>query len=480
MTPDAIPPADELCALCDRLCDGSITAEERQRIETLVLSDPALRRLYVEQMHLHAQLHQQGARLSDAPLPAILSAVSPTEASPRILMPSPTTWRGTARLWNAAAALLLLSVGAWWLATRPDEHLAVLQEAQNARWGDSTLPTAPGSSLAVGRLHLLEGLARIRFKHGAEVTIEGPTELELVSAQTCRLQSGSVVAHVPPPAKGFTVLTSQVTLIDHGTDFGIRSDKDGRASVHVMQGEVELRHRNGGPALRLLTDQMAAVVQDGLQPLTSQDSEPGSPRTRSQAPIFTQELTSRSGRGAAAYVASPGTDRHFSDSLLMLKNANATTFLRKAYIRFDLAGIQQSDQLSEAQLTLYFEHTGYGFASLGGDARIGVYALIDDTQDGWTPEGLSWSTMPAFAADAGKVDGQRATKVGEFIMPAGVLRGPMTIAGSALLQRIREDGNRLLTLIVVRENPLEQASGIVHGFAGNRHPSLPPPTLRLR
>jgi hypothetical protein len=56
----------------------------------------------------------------------------------------------------------------------------------------------------------------------------------------------------------------------------------------------------------------------------------------------------------------------------------------------------------------------------------------------------------------------------------------MTIDGRALLDRIRQDGNRLLTLIVVRENPLEQAAGIVHGFAGNRHPSLPAPTLRLR
>jgi len=27
---------------------------------------------------------------------------------------------------------------------------------------------------------------------------------------------------------------------------------------------------------------------------------------------------------------------------------------------------------------------------------------------------------------------------------------------------------------------LEVSSGIVHGFAGNHHPTLPPPTLRLR
>lgn len=480
MTPDPLSPAEELSALCDRLCDGVLTAEERQRIESLVLSDPALRRLYVEQMHLHAQLVQNGPRLSDAPLPSILNTVTRASPPERTSAPPASTWRGTARFWNAAAAMLMLAIGAWWLTTRPNEDLAVIQEAQNARWGDSTLPTAPGTPLTVGRLHLIEGLARIRFQHGAEVTLEGPTELELISAQQCRLQSGSLVAHVPPPAKGFTVLTSQVTLIDHGTDFGIRSDKDGRASVHVMQGEVELRHRTGGPALRLLTDQMAAVAIDGLQSLSPQDNEPGSQRARSEAPTFTQEITSADGNGAAAYVTSPGTDRHFSDTLLLLKNAQATNFLRKAYVRFDLSDIREPENLTQAQLTLTFELTGYGFASLGGNARIGVYALTDDAQDAWTPKSLTWASMPAFDADAGRVDAQRAVKVGEFTMPVGVLRGPMSIEGDALLERIRHDGNRQLTLIIVRENPLEQPSGIVHGFAGNRHPSLPPPTLRLR
>lgn len=466
--------ADELIALCDRLCDGSLTPVERERLEALVLGDATLRRLYVEKLQLHAQLTQNSARFSDASLPTVLRSVAPS------LAPTPRRFVA-ARIWNAVAAALLVAVGIAWLTTGRSDDLAILQEVRNARWANSTLPTEPGSALSPGRLHLIEGLARLRFHNGAEVTIEGPAELELISRQLCRLQSGSLVAHVPEAARGFTVLTKEATLIDHGTDFGISTDRDGRASVLVMQGEVELRHATGGPALHLLTQQMTTITSEGLQPATSLSGEPGSQRPAAPASAFTQELTTANGQGTAAYVSSPGTDKHFSDTLLLLKNQpHDRGFQRKAILRFDLSTITVPASFTAAQLTLQFEATGYGFATLGGDARFVVHAVTDDSQDAWTPASLTWATMPAFHDNAGHVDETKATRLGEFTMPRGVLRGAMTIDGAALVERIRNDANRQLTLIVVRENPLETAAGVVHGFAGNHHPTLAPPTLRLR
>ena len=474
MTPDPIStPADELIALCDRLCDGTLTPDGRQRLEALVLGDAALRRLYVEQLQLHAQLTHNSARFSDAPLSTILRPVAPSWT------PAPHRFT-TARMWNAAAAVLLVAIGIAWLTTSRGDDLAILQEVRNARWANSTLPTEPGSALPPGRLHLIEGLARLRFHNGAEVTLEGPAELELISRLLCRLQSGSLVAHIPEAAHGFTVLTKEATLIDHGTDFGISTDRDGHASVLVMKGEVELRHVSGGPALHLLTQQMASITAEGLQPISSLTGEPGSQRQAAPATAFTQELTTVGGLGAAAYVASPGTDRHFSDTLLLLKNQPRHNFLRKAILRFDLGPITAPQAVQAAQLTLQFEATGFGFATLGGDAHFVVYAVNDDSQDAWSPEQLTWATMPAFNDDAGHVDETKAVRLGEFTMPSGVLRGPMSIDGPALVERVRNDGNRLLTLIVVRENSLEQSAGVVHGFAGNHHPTLAPPTLRLR
>ena len=59
----SLPPSHaELRELCNRLLDGEFTADDRARLETLVLGDVALRRLYVEIMHQHASLRQSATR----------------------------------------------------------------------------------------------------------------------------------------------------------------------------------------------------------------------------------------------------------------------------------------------------------------------------------------------------------------------------------------------------------------------------------
>ena len=71
----------ELLELCDQLLDGALSAEQRARLEQLVLGDAALCRLYVEYLHLHAGLRQ--SRTADAPLAEVLK-LEP-EASSRVV-----------------------------------------------------------------------------------------------------------------------------------------------------------------------------------------------------------------------------------------------------------------------------------------------------------------------------------------------------------------------------------------------------------
>lgn len=472
-SPD-LPPADELLALCDQMLDGDLSPEGRLRIESLVLGQPELRRLYVEYLQLHATLRQQSSLLAQAPLKDVLQSVPARPAWAR----SSPAW-----IWKAAAAFLLGTglMGVLSLVRERAGMVATLSDVQGARWDNSSLPTEPGSALTSGKLRLAEGLARLTFRSGAELTLEGPAELDLIDATTCHLRTGALVAHVPPAARGFTVLTTQARLIDHGTDFGITADVSGNATVHVMKGEVELQHAKGGVPVHLTTQQMASITPENLLPASMSDTEPRgqwkpSPAAESR---FTHEVTSASGKGAAAYVTSPGTKIHFSNTLLLLKNAPSRTFLRKSVLRFDLGSLPRQT-VEDARLTLNFDVSGYGFASLGGDAVFAVYGVTDDTQDAWDPATVNWNTLPAFAADAGRVDEQMAIKLGTFTMPRGVLRGAYSIEGATLAQYLNRDGNRLATLIVVRENPLSEAEGVVHGFAGNHHPSLPPPALRLR
>lgn len=467
------PPDPELLALCDRLLDGELTEDDRAQLEARVLNDPLQRRHYVEYLHLHAALRQQASRLSDAPLAEVLRSLP--EPAPSVMRPN-FAWA------MKLAAALVLGAGLAWgglsFLSR-DESVATLVEVKNARWESSALPTEPGSKLGRGRLRLVDGLARVVFRSGAEVSLEGPAELELVNENACFLHTGALVAHVPKPAQGFVVGTTHAQLIDHGTDFGISADASGRAQVQVLQGEVELRHDRSGEALRLATRQSATISPDRLNSRNKDETEPDRHAfSRSEVRPASLTLTTSAGAGDAAYVVSPHSPTHFSDTLLLVKNAPSAQYRRKAFLRFDLnpAGAQQ---ITDAALTLNFEATGFGYATLTGACTFAVYGLTDDAQDGWSAASLAWENAPAFSPEAGAVDLASAKKLGTFTLPAGVVSGAYSIEGPALAEFLNRDANRRATLIVVRETSEARQNGAVHGFAGNHHPTLAPPTLRL-
>ena len=238
----------ELRELCDRLLDGDFSPEDRARLEALVLGDPALRALYVELMHQHAALRQNASRLGDVPLSEVLRTLP--DASVAALSQRRTSATKVIRFprWPLQiAAAVVLGFAIWRFAPHHAEKpLATLVETNGARWDNSSLPTVPGSPLKAGRLRLESGVARLVFQSGAEVSLEGPAELELQGPNTCFLHTGALTAHVPEQARGFTVATAHAQLIDHGTDFGISADPGGRGQVQVLKGEVELRHERSG------------------------------------------------------------------------------------------------------------------------------------------------------------------------------------------------------------------------------------------
>lgn len=466
-------PKTELLELCDRLLDGEFGLEHRARLEALVLGDAGLRRLYVETMHLHAALRLNSNRVGDIPLADVIGALDD----------EPANVVGFPRWPLQIAAAISIGFAAWWFTPRPVEKpLATLVETNGARWENSSLPTAPGSALRAGRLRLSDGVARIVFQSGAKVSLEGTAELELTGPNACFLHSGALTAHVPEQARGFVVGTANARLVDHGTDFGISTDVAGHAQVQVLKGEVELQHGRTGAKLTLQTRESAAVTPDKFaQAKEKTDSEPDRyafvrPNESRQKPVLT--LTTAGGAGDAAYVASPGSRIHHSDTLLLIKNAPTLAYLRKAILRFDLGPLHER-QVVDASLTLNFEASGFGYASLTGECVFAVYGVSDDAQDDWSPETLTWENAPAFTAEAGRVDTTRALKLGTFIMPRGVVSGAFSLESPALADFLNHDANRRATLVVVRETIEPGNNAAVHGFAGNHHPTLAPPTLRL-
>src|SRR5438046_877483 len=121
-------PKAELSELCDLLLDGDFTAQSRARLETLVLGDAELRRLYVEIMHQHAALRQSASRLGDLPLADVLRSL-PKETPANVI---PVRFP---RRWLRLAAAVAVGLGIWWFAPSPAEKpLATLVETNGARW----------------------------------------------------------------------------------------------------------------------------------------------------------------------------------------------------------------------------------------------------------------------------------------------------------------------------------------------------------
>lgn len=252
---------EEVLNLLDRHRDHGLTPEEHARLLELLKSDPEARRSYMQEQMLQAAFHLQTPDLSEV---VPFDRVAPQG-------------RGSWSAWNwAAAAAVVISVfgigwaigGGWRQPAAPvvenrdaaepmDNGIAIVTQTIDARWSGDVQPRK-GSLLAAGRLQLTSGLAQIEFYSGARLILDGPCEVELVSANQAICHAGRLRAQVPPQARGFSITAPKFKVVDLGTEFGLEVASTGSAKVQVFDGEVELhsqepvRHLLGGKGLSWL------------------------------------------------------------------------------------------------------------------------------------------------------------------------------------------------------------------------------------
>jgi hypothetical protein len=474
--------SEELHDLCEAAIEGRLTPDRRNRLEQLVLEDAAARRLYVEYLHQHACLRWSVAE------PGFLASL------PCVPEDVPVEHRRSRSVWRrrvsfamgfAAAAVLLLGIG---LALRTPADFAVLVEGKACKWDGGTLPTEVGARLGKGRLRLAEGLVRIAFDRGAEIKLEGPADLELISVQRCVLRAGRLVAKVPPRAIGFAVETPTAVLNDLGTEFGVNVHDAKASDVEVFNGRVDVQHLASGKIkemrtgnyLRFGTGMKDVTVFDPQAEFPVPPAQAASPDVPSRRVVH---ISTASGRGKDAYIQPLYPSEHHSDILLLVKNnpgkgVNIENYNRKAYLGMDLSPIAGMEVV-EARLTLTFAPTGMGYASEVPDSTFVVYGLTDEPLDDWDEETIRWKDAPANLPGGANLDLSMVARLGTFEVVQGELSGTRSIEGDALVDFLNRDTNGMATLILVRETPGSGRSCLVHGFANKNHPDLPPPTLRL-
>ena len=162
--------------------------------------------------------------------------------------------------------------------------------------------------LPAGRLRLAEGVARIVFTNGAEVKLEAPADLELVSPQRCLLHSGRLVAHVPPEAIGFKVDTPTAVIEALGTEFGVNVREGRSADVQVFSGRVDVEHRASGKVLPMLKGANLRFGPGTYATFDPLADHPGSERPNPRpdgAGTRLIQVSTATGRGKDAYVRPP-------------------------------------------------------------------------------------------------------------------------------------------------------------------------------
>jgi ferric-dicitrate binding protein FerR (iron transport regulator) len=471
---------EELQTLCEAVIEDRLTPEQLQRLEQLILADPAARRFYVEYLHQHGSLHWSASEPAAQTLPM---GPRPEADVPRKAS-KPRLW------WTVAASALAASIAAavvTGLESRksvaaPAAPIATLVSGKGCKWDAGTLPTEEGARLGTGRLRLAEGIARITFDSGVALTLEAPADLEIVSSDQCVLHGGRLVARVPQPAIGFVVDTPTAVVRDLGTEFGVSVKTDQTADVQVFDGLVDVKHRSSGKVEHMKTGENRrydAVKSESFDPQAEKPAtEPAKPVAAGARLV---QLSTAMGKGKDAYVQPKYPSEHHSDILLLVKNdRNDKTgdYNRKAYLGIDLTPVKGM-KILDAQLSVTFAPTGMGFASEVPDCTFIVYGLTDESLDGWNDKTMRWANAPANRPGGVNLDPTKVVRLGSFQLAQGVQHGARSISGEALVDFLQRDTNGIATFIIVRETLGTGRYCLVHGFAGKNHPTLPPATLKL-
>lgn len=334
-------PIEQLPAVLNALCNGGLEEAEAGQLAALLRSDPQARRFYIQYMDMNAALQWMANERAAAGVESeeeygteqIMEYVidqmraseaerlrREAEATKPQAQPKPTAWsyrqdkhdRPTMRQivipkWlfygGIAAVLALVGTVVTQLVTHEkaassgnpgtvvdgqtpggrtnaSEIVAMVIATDNAIWGEGSDALRDGHSVYSNRpLALASGRAVLRFANGTEIELEGPCNLQAISASELRLNRGKMVGRSAVQAgTDFVVWTPNARVTDRGTVFGVLVEEDETAKCFVFEGEISIATSSetatllGGEAARVdPRAQIALVPEDALAFLPTTD-----------------------------------------------------------------------------------------------------------------------------------------------------------------------------------------------------------------
>jgi hypothetical protein len=160
------------------------------------------------------------------------------------------------------------------------DAIAVVVKLDEVSWeAEDRPPPTVGMVLAPGRFRLKSGRATLAFFNGVTLTLEGPSDVDLVSLGRVFCHRGKLRTHVPDGAEGFVVAEEGSEVVDLGTELGLNIDADGKARLMVFEGEADaavLEASGSAQRNRTIKEHQALTIDPGRMLLEDAEARPES------------------------------------------------------------------------------------------------------------------------------------------------------------------------------------------------------------
>lgn len=443
--------------LIQRYLLGDLTKAEVVELDRLLEDDPELRREFALAAAVDSGLREISFERAAEPSQDV-NPGRPAIVSRRFVLATVVSM--------SAVVVVMVAFGPAFLRAGLFDAapVATLVSCENAAW-ESSLPTTPGSDLGPGLMKLVSGIATVRFRSGAELMMEAPASLVLISKMKARLDGGAAVVTVPEPAIGFVLETPNGYVVDHGTQFAVHVAGDGKPSdFEVIKGEISVYLSSTGEEVRLTDRQSASLSEQKITSFDGQIPE----RALEETPRIVRVGTE--GR-ATSVIRNDKRRKRCHPDLLMAKRGQNDEWDRRSMFSFEISDVDL-DEVTSARLRLNQVPSGIGFATrLPKVNRFAIYGVTSEAKRDWEIESL-WEDSP------GPDDG---VLLGTFEVPRSVQRGSFGIENQKLLDFLRTHNATPVTLLLIRETgQIEgEGPGLTHSFASDSHPEASGPTLEF-
>lgn len=281
MTAQELPP--QFQNLLNQLIDHQLNDEQFQELERYLSEYPQARSIYFDYLDLYMGIGEKNIeRLKELDQIVTLSS----ENQHTISQQSKLNHEGNRTLLlgyvAVAVACVVMMSSLHWLLTGsmigtqprvvqpepqlvPEEipeinlpYVATMSRATDCKWGGDNPPRFSGQRLLSKELYLERGVAEFRFDSGVRLVLEGPTKINIESASSATISSGSVVLHGYESSPEFELITPQARFFDIGTEYGTKVDENGSTELHVFQGAVRVQ-----PDMELMEVSAPLIVAEG-------------------------------------------------------------------------------------------------------------------------------------------------------------------------------------------------------------------------